>query len=88
MKKQHIYTVQFCSAIKIKTVMLVGNGELCFLSFMEWRFETHTVERDHERGEVYSNEERQEREWNHENKENQQDGMRMRGERRHKTPKV
>lgn len=48
----------------------------------------HTVERDHERGEVYSNEERQEREWNHENKENQQDGMRMRGERRHKTPKV
>lgn len=31
--------------------------------------------------EVYRNEEKQEREWNHGNKENQQDAMRMYGER-------
>lgn len=31
--------------------------------------------------EVYRNEEKQEREWNHENKENLQDAMRMFGER-------
>lgn len=81
MKIQHIYTVQFCSTIKIKIVMFVGNGELCFLSFVECRFETNSRKGTMKGEEVYRDEEKQEREWKHEKKENQQDAMRMYGER-------